>query len=115
MKPHLVCLVREVDLVKYLGCLVLDGLHLHMVRRVFPLAHPHRPLQPLETVQSHGVPSGVEEVGQLLHQALAAVEEPGGQPEQLPAALVTASDGIVGELPHDLAVNLVPQDLLRTL
>ena len=92
---------------------MLDGLHLHMMRRVFPLPDPHRSLQPLETVQSHGVSPGVEEVGQLLHQALAAVEQPGGEPEQLPASLVAASDGIVSELAHDLAVDLVPQDLLR--
>ena len=93
---------------KYLRCLVLDGLHLHMVRRIFPLADPDRSLEPLEAVQSDGVTPRVQEVSQLLHQALAAVEEAGGEPEELPASLVTASDRIVSELLHDLTVNLVP-------
>ena len=108
----LVCLVWEVNLVKYLSCLVLDGLHLHMVGRVLPLADPHRSLQPLEAVQSDGVTSGVEEVGELLHEALAAVEEAGGEPEEFPAPLVTSSDGIVCQLLHDLAVDLVSQYFL---
>lgn len=34
--PHLVCVVREVDLVEDLGSLVLDGLHLHQVWGVLP-------------------------------------------------------------------------------
>ena len=113
MKSHLVCIIWEVNLVKYLSCLVLDGLHLHMMRRVFPLPDPHRSLQPLETVQGHGVSPGVEEVGQLLHQALAAVEQPGGEPEQLPAALVAAAHRVVRQLLQDLAVDLVTQNLLR--
>ena len=97
---------------KYLGCLVLDGLHLHVVGRVLPLANPHGPLEPLEAVQSDGVTPRVEEVSQLLHEALAAVEEAGGEPEELPASLVTASDRIVSELPHYLAVHLVTQYFL---
>lgn len=34
--PHLVCVVREVDLVEDLGSLVLDGLYLHQVWGVLP-------------------------------------------------------------------------------
>lgn len=34
--PHLVRVIGEVDLVEDLGSLVLDGLHLHQVRRVLP-------------------------------------------------------------------------------
>ena len=84
-----------------------------MVGRVLPLPDPHRSLQPLEAVQSDGVTSGVEEVGELLHQALAAVEEAGGEPEEFPAPLVTASDRIVCQLSHDLTVNLVPEYFLN--
>lgn len=35
-EPHLVCVVREVDLVEDLGRLVLDGLHFHQVWGVLP-------------------------------------------------------------------------------
>ena len=98
---------------KYLSSLVLDGLHLHVMWRILPLADPHRPLEALETVESDGVSPGVEEVAQLLHQTLAAVEEARGEPEQFPAPLVTSSDGIVCQLLHDLAVDLVPQYFLR--
>ena len=48
---------------KYLRGLVLDSLHLNMVGRVFPLAHPGRPLDPLEAVQGDRVAPGVKEVG----------------------------------------------------
>lgn len=34
--PHLISVIREVDLVENLGGFVLDGLHLHQVRRVLP-------------------------------------------------------------------------------
>lgn len=33
---HLVCVVRKVDFVEDLGRLVLDGLHFHQMRRIFP-------------------------------------------------------------------------------
>lgn len=36
--PHLVRVVREVDLVEDLGSLVLDGFHLHQMWRVLPRA-----------------------------------------------------------------------------
>ena len=111
--PHLVCLVWEVDLVKYLSGLVLNGLHLHVMGRILPLTHPHRPLQPLQAVQGDGMSPGVQEVGELLHEVLAAVEEPRGEPEEFPASLITSSDGIVCQLLHDLAVDLVPQYLLN--
>ena len=54
---------------KYLRGLVLDRLHLDMVRRVFPLAHSGRPLDPLEAVQGDRVAPGVQEVGQFLKQS----------------------------------------------
>ena len=110
---YLVCLVREVDLVIYLGCLVLYSLHLHMVRWVPPLPPPGRPLQPLEAVHGYRVPPAVDELGQVLHQGLAAVEESRGNPHQLPAALLRGSQGVLGQLLHDLAVDLVTQDLLE--
>ena len=48
-----------------------------------------------------------------LHEVLAAGEEPGGEPEQLPAALVAAAHRVVRQLLQDLAVDLVTQNLLR--
>ena len=53
---------------EYLRGLVLYSLHLDMVRRVFPLAHPGRPLDPLEAVQGDRVSPSVQEVGQFLKQ-----------------------------------------------
>lgn len=38
--PHLVSVIGEVDLVENLGRLVLDGLHLHQMRRVLPRPIP---------------------------------------------------------------------------
>jgi hypothetical protein len=38
----LVSVVREVDLVEYLDGLVLDGLHLHLVRGILPLPRPRQ-------------------------------------------------------------------------
>jgi hypothetical protein len=37
---YLICVVWEVDLVEDLSCLVLYGLHLHLVRRVLSLPMP---------------------------------------------------------------------------
>jgi hypothetical protein len=37
---YLICVVWEVDLVEDLSCLVLYGLHLHLVRRVLTLPMP---------------------------------------------------------------------------
>ena len=111
---HLVRVVREVDLVINLSGFVLDRLHFHMVRREFPLALLGSPCQPLETVQCDGVAvAGVDEVVELLQQDLGAVEAAGGEPEQLPAALLRAAHWVLRQLLHDLAVHLVPQDLLQ--
>ena len=46
--------------------LVLDGLHLHLVRRVLPLAVPQRLLQPLRRVQRDRVPPRPQELIQVL-------------------------------------------------
>ena len=110
---YLVCLVGEVNFVEYLRCFVLDCFNFYMMRRKFPLSLSCSFLDPLETIQGDGMTSGVEEVGQLLHQALAAVEEASGQPQQLPASLITASNGIVCKLFHNLAVDLVSQYFLQ--
>ena len=37
---YLVCVIWKVDLVEDLGGLVLDGLHLHQMRRVLPRSTP---------------------------------------------------------------------------
>ena len=66
---HLIRLVREVYFVEYLRGLVLYRLHLDVMGRVLPLAHPGRPLDPLETVQGDWVAPSVEEVGQFLQQS----------------------------------------------
>ena len=106
-----------------------------MVGGELPLSLPGCPLQPLHAVHGDGVAVAArQEVGQLLanifsqspdifptplqcchlHEVLAAGEEPGGEPEQLPAALVAAPHRVVSQLLQDLAVNLVTQNLLRT-
>ena len=54
---------------EYLRGLVLDSLYLHVVGRVLPLAHPGRPLDPLEAVQGDRVAPSVEEVSQFLKQS----------------------------------------------
>ena len=46
--------------------LVLDRLHLHLVRRVLPLAVPQRLLQPLRRVQRDRVPPRPQELIQVL-------------------------------------------------
>ena len=48
-----------------------------------------------------------------LHETLGAGEQPGGKPEQLPAPLLAGPDGVVRQLLHDLAVDLVTENLLR--
>ena len=75
MTTYLVRLIREVDFVKYLRGLVLDGLHLDVVGRILPLAHPGRPLDPLEAVQRDRVAPGVEEVGEFLKQSTEILTE----------------------------------------
>ena len=87
-ESHLVCLVREVDLVIYLRRFVLYRFHLDMVRWVAPLASPSRPLQPLQAVHGDGMPPTVDELCEVLQQGLAAVEEACGEPHQLPATLL---------------------------
>ena len=110
---YLVCVVWEVDFVEYLSCLVLDSLHLHLVRRVFPLAVSEGLLQSLGRVQSYGMSPGPQELVQILHQVLTAGEETRGQPHQLPAPLLRQSVAVVSQLLHHLAVNLVPEYFLK--
>ena len=50
--------------------LVLDGLHLHLVRRVLPLAVPQRLLQPLRRVQRDRVPPRPQELIKVLKNIL---------------------------------------------
>ena len=92
--------------------LVLDCLHLHVMGRVLPLSSSCRSLQPLQAVHGNGVPSAVDELGEVLEEGLAAVEETSGQPHQLPAALLAWPHRVLCQLLHDLAVDLVTQDLL---
>ena len=47
-----------------------------------------------------------------LHETLGAGEQPSSQPEQLPAPLLAGPDGVVSQLLHDLAVDLVTENLL---
>ena len=91
---------------------MLDGLHLHLVRRVLPLAVSQRLLQPLSRVQGDGVSPGPQELVQVLHQVLTAGEEAGGEPHELPTSLLGQPVTVVSELLHDLAVDLVPEYLL---
>ena len=92
--------------------LVLDCLHLHVMGRVLPLSSSCRSLQPLQAVHGNGMPSAVDELGEVLEEGLTAVEETSGQPHQLPAALLAWSHRVLCQLLHDLAVDLVTQDLL---
>ena len=66
LSAHLVRVVREIDFVENLRGLMLDGLHLHLVRRVLPLAVPQRLLQPLRRVQRDRVPPRPQELIQVL-------------------------------------------------
>ena len=50
--------------------LVLDGLHLHLVRWVLPLAVPQRLLQPLRRVQRDRVPPRPQELIKVLKNIL---------------------------------------------
>ena len=111
-KTHLIRLIREVNFVVDLSRLVLDRFHLYMMGRVLPLAPTSCSLQPLETVHRDRVPPAVDELGEVFEQSLAAVEEAGGQPHQLPTALLAWSHRVLCQLLHDLAVDLVTQDLL---
>ena len=92
---------------------MLDGLHLNLVRWVFPLAVSQGLLQSLSRVESDGMSPGPEELVQVLHQVLTAGEEPSGEPHQLPAPLLRQSVTVVSQLLHHLAVNLVPEYFLR--
>ena len=47
-----------------------------------------------------------------LHKVLAAGEESGCEPHELPASLLGQAVAVLRELPHDLAVDLVTQNLL---
>ena len=87
--------------------LVLDGLHLDLVRRILPLTVTQRLLEPLDGVERDRVPARAQEQRQLLHEGLAADEEPAGEPHQLPAALLAQPVPVVRQLLHDLAVDLV--------
>ena len=111
-ETHLIRLIGEVNFVVDLCRLVLDRLHLHVMGRMLPLAPPCRSLEPLQAVHGNGVASAVDELSEVLEQGLAAVEEAGGQPHQLPAALLAWPHWVLCQLLHDLAVDLVTQDLL---
>jgi len=93
--------------------LVLDGLHLHLMRRVLPLSVTQRLLEPLDGVERDWVTPRTQEKRQLLHESLAADEQAAGQPHQLPAALLAQAVPVVGQLLHDLAVDLVAENLLQ--
>ena len=84
LPPHLIRLIREVHLVVDLCCLVLNSLHLYMMWGVFSLAVSSCSLQPLQTVHSDRVASGLDKVGELLVEYLAAGEESCCEPHQLP-------------------------------
>ena len=113
MITHLIRIIGEVDLVEDLRGLVLDCLHLDLVGRVLPLAVPEGLLEPLDRVHGDGVTPGPLELAQLLHQGLGAGKQPGGQPHQLPAALLAQPVTVVRQLLHHLAVHLVAEDFLE--
>ena len=92
--------------------LVLDGLYLDLVGRIFPLSVPQCLLKPLDGVHGDRVSPGPLELAQLLHECLGASEQSRRQPHQLPAALLTQTVPVVGQLFHHLAVHFVAQDFL---
>ena len=100
---------------EYLGCLVLDGLHLDLVGRVLPLAVPHRLLQPQDGVHGYGVPARPLELVEVLHEVLGAGKEAGGQPHQLPAPFLGQPVSVLRQLLHDLAVYFIAKDLLQDI
>ena len=88
MKPYLISVVREVHLVEDLRRLVLDGLHLHQVRRELALAEAHGLLEPVETVERQLVAGRAQELGDLGKEGLTAGEDSRQQPHQLPATFI---------------------------
>ena len=52
-------------------------------------------------------------MGSHLEQRLTAGEQAGGEPHELQTSLLAQSAPVVRQLLHDLAVDLVAQDLLR--
>ena len=80
-----------------LSGLVLDGIHLHEVRGVLALSSLDCFEQAVVAVAGNGLPCHLraEELHHLLLQDSAAGEEPGGQPEQLPASLLACPQSVV--------------------
>ncbi len=71
-------------------------------------------VKPLLTVCSQWVSSysSAEEESNLLLESGGAGEETSGQPEQLPAAVLTRTELVVSQLLHYLTVDLISQHLL---
>ena len=105
---YLISFIREVDLVKYLNGFMLNCFNFNMMRWKLSLSLTSGLLDSFYTISSNRVSPCLEEVCQFLHQALTAVEESRGKPEQFPSSFLTSSHWIVSQLLHDLTVNLVP-------
>ena len=84
---YLVSVIREVNFVKDLRRLVLNGLNLYLMGRILSLTMTKRFLKSLNRVESDRVTPRTQKERQLLHQSLAANEKPAREPHQLPASL----------------------------
>ena len=67
---YLISVIRKVDLMENLRGLVLNGLDLDLMRRIFPLTVSQRLLKPLNGIQGDRVASRALERAQFLHQGL---------------------------------------------
>ena len=112
-QAYLIRIIREVDLVEDLSGLVLNGLNLNLMRRIFPLTVTQRFLKPLNGIQRDGVTPGTQKQRQLLHERLAANEQSAGKPHQLPATLLAEPVPVVRQLLHDLAEYFIAKNFLH--
>jgi len=98
--------------VEDLGGLVLDGLHLHLVWRILSLAVLDGLGEADGAVGRELAASRAQEERHLLLEGGARSEAARGQPQQLPAPLLTHLASVVGDLLDYLAVDLVFENFL---
>lgn len=74
---------------------------------------PQRLVHPLKRVQCHRMTTTLEEKRQLAQQRLAGRKQAGGEPHQLPALVLAQTILVVGQLLHQLTIQLISQIVLQ--